>query len=318
MSRGFSYDKRGILPFNLLLLIIESILFISIISLIEDIITNKLRSKNKFSVKDIFSLLIKNIKFIACCIVVPSLGSFMMIYLTSFIIPNGSDHYLEVNCIIWFISLTILMSIVPIFVNLFIINRINIDGFHNLRGYKTFANTSIYGSFLPVFTFFICQYEFLPTTSHLLLVVFTYVLADLLAKCYFKFTSNSIHLNQKYLAVFGLLLSIILMVFFNSIILNDLSVKSLVIAILMLTPISTSYLFLVKYVDKINTKKLALSKEKHLLNDLGYIENVLNARELLFNKINSQIQVDALEIGIINASIGMGKTRALLEEKKYF
>ena len=83
-----------------------------------------------------------------------------MIYLTSFIIPNGSDHYLEVNCIIWFISLTILMSIVPIFVNLFIINRINIDGFHNLRGYKTFANTSIYGSFLPVFTFLYVNMSF--------------------------------------------------------------------------------------------------------------------------------------------------------------
>jgi hypothetical protein len=318
LSRGFSYDKRGILPFNLLLLIIESILFISLISLLENIIINKLRSKNKFSVKDIFLSLIKNIKFVSCCIVVPALGSFMMIYLTSFIIPNGSDHYLEVNCIIWFISLTILMSIVPTFVNLFIINRLNIDGFHNLRGYKTFANTSIYGSFLPVFIFFICQYEFLPTTSHLLLVVFTYVLADLLARCYFKFTSKSIHLNQKHLAVFGLLLSIILMVFFNAIILNDLSVKSLVTAIIMLTPISIGYLFLVKYIDKNNTKKLASSKEKYLLNDLVYVGNVLNPRQLLFDKINSQIKDDALEIGIINASIGMGKTKVLQAAKKIF
>ena len=66
------------------------------------------------------------------------------------------------------------------------------------------------------------------------------------------------------------------MAFFNSIILNDLSVKSLVTAIIMLTPISISYLFLVKYVDKSNTKKLASSKEKNLLNDLVYVENVLN------------------------------------------
>ena len=86
----------------------------------------------------------------------------------------------------------------------------------------------------------------------------------------------------------------------------------------MLTPISIGYLFLVKYVDKSNTKKLASSKEKNLLNDLVYVENVLNPRQLLFDKINSQIKDDALEIGIINASIGMGKTKVLQAAKKIF
>ena len=81
-----------------------------------------------------------------------------MIFSVSYLAPDATDHYLESSAMLWIVALTLAMSIIPTFINLFIVNRLQIDGFHNLRGYRTFANASLYATYIPLFIFYIIQF----------------------------------------------------------------------------------------------------------------------------------------------------------------
>ena len=61
-SRGFSHDKRGVLGLNVLLLIIESILFIALISVLDEKIIKLIRTGKLFSIKDTFVQFVRKIK----------------------------------------------------------------------------------------------------------------------------------------------------------------------------------------------------------------------------------------------------------------
>ena len=158
LSRGFSQDKRGVLGFNVLLLLLESILFITLISVIVEKVIKLIKTGSLFSLKELFFEFGKKLRFVSLCFVSPTILSFAMIYSLSFLMPEPTDHYLEITSILWLITLTICMSIVPTFINLFFINRLKLDGFHNIRGYRTFANASLYATYLPLFVFYITQF----------------------------------------------------------------------------------------------------------------------------------------------------------------
>ena len=87
--------------------------------------------------------------------------------------------------------MTAILNLAATAVNLFIINRLQIDGFHNIKGYRNFANASLYATYLPIFVFYITHFESYPRLAHFLLVILTYVIGDLLARSYFQFTTNS-------------------------------------------------------------------------------------------------------------------------------
>ena len=147
-----------------------------------------------------------------------------MIYSVSYLTPHATDHYMESSAIFWVVALTLAMSILPTFVNLFLINRLQIDGFHNIRGYRTFANASLYATYLPLFVFYIIQYESYPRLAHFLLVALTFVIGDLVARSYFQFTSKSKHSNLKTQALMGIIAGILALIFFNTFALTDISV----------------------------------------------------------------------------------------------
>ena len=316
--RGFSQDKRGVLGINLLLLFLESILLIALIAVFEEKIIKFIRTRKLFSAKEMFFQFVKKVKFVSICFATPTLLSFVMIYSLSFLTPDPTDHYMESGSFLWVIALTLGMSIIPTFINLFLINRLQIDGFHNIRGYRTFANASLYATYLPLFIFYIIQFEHYPRTAHILLVVLTFVIGDLIARSYFQFTSKSKHRNLKTQAVAGLFVGIIALIFFNTYALTEISPSVFLSSLVFIAPISLIHLGIGKYMDKVNEKKLESSTEKTLLSDLKFIKDVIDPKKDIYDLINNNISEDNLNLMIINAPMGIGKTRSLEEAKTIF
>ena len=69
----------------------------------------------------IFSQFVKKLNYVILCFTLPTLLSFLMIYSLSFLTPSFSDHYMEFNSLFWVIAITLGMSIIPTFINLFVI-----------------------------------------------------------------------------------------------------------------------------------------------------------------------------------------------------
>ena len=198
-----------------------------------------------------------------------------------------------------------------------LINRLQLDGFHNIRGYRTFANASLYATYLPLFVFYIAQFEQYPRTAHFLLVVLTFVIGDLLARSYFQFTSKTKHSNLKTQALVGLLVGIIALIFFNTYALTELSTPVFFSSLIFIAPISLIHLGIGKHMDRVNEKKLDSSKEKNLLSDLKFITDVIDPQNI-YDRIESHLSEDNLNLMIVSAPMGMGKTRSLKEAEEVF
>ena len=87
-TRDFCQDKRGVLGFNILLLIIESILLIAFIAVIDEKIVKIIRTKKPFSLRETWVRFYRKIKFVSICFVTPLALSFFMIYSVSFLITD--------------------------------------------------------------------------------------------------------------------------------------------------------------------------------------------------------------------------------------
>ena len=91
-------------------------------------------------------------------LIAPTILSVLMIFITSFLVPNPEVHFLEPNVIIWFVSSILLISFAPLIINLFIINRLNIDGFHTKNGYQEFIAVSLFATQIPFIIFYYIKY----------------------------------------------------------------------------------------------------------------------------------------------------------------
>ena len=317
-TKGFCYDKKGFIGFNIILLILESILFITLIAIIDEKITKYIRTRKLFSIKELFYQFSKKIKFVTICFISPIILSTLMIFSVSYLAPDATDHYLESSAMLWIVALTLAMSIVPTFINLFIVNRLQIDGFHNLRGYRTFANASLYATYIPLFVFYIIQFEYYPRAAHFILVILTFVLGDLIARSYFQFTSKTKHTNLKTQALFGIISGVVALIIFNTYALKDISVETFVGILIFIAPISIIHWLVGKYIDSLNSKKLKSPQGNTLLDKLLFIKDVVDPITALYDPIQSDLSDDNLNVMLIAAPMGMGKTRSLNEAKKTF
>jgi hypothetical protein len=127
-------------------MLLQSILLIAFISFLNQNLKRSISSSDNVF-KDLVGIYFKKIKFILKCFPIPLVFSFLMIYSLSYLMPNPEDHYLEFSAKLWIFLLTIGMSIIPTIINLYFSNRLDLDGFHTIKGYRYFANTSFYGFF---------------------------------------------------------------------------------------------------------------------------------------------------------------------------
>lgn len=318
-TRGFCLDKRDINLLAIFLHILESILLISLISFFDQ--KKKLikiyNDKNTSTVKTFLELFINKVRFIANCFAIPFVLSFIMIYAISVLMPNPEDHYMESSSIIWIVSLTLVMSIIPTMLNLLFINRLDLDGFHSIKGYRYFFNTSLYASYFPIFIFFTIQFEYIPRYEHLLLIAITLIIADLLARSYYQFTAKSVHKNLKTQSIFGLILGILALLFFNTLLLSEIIIQNLLFGFFIVVPISLIHYIISKRLDVINENKLKESESHSLIKDI-FISEVINPIDMIYNKITSVISKEKLNIMIFSAPMGIGKTASLNEAKSEF
>jgi hypothetical protein len=317
-TKGYCHDKKGFIGFNIILLILESIVFITLIAIIDEKITKYIRTRKLFSIKELLYQLSRKIKFVTICFISPILLSTLMIFSVSYLAPDATDHYLESSAMLWIVALTLAMSIIPTFINLFIVNRLQIDGFHNLRGYRTFANASLYATYIPLFIFYIIQFEYYPRAAHFILVILTFVLGDLIARSYFQFTSKTKHTNLKTQALFGIISGIVALIIFNTYALKDISLETFAGILIFIAPISIIHWLIGKYIDILNSKKLQLSHDNTLLDKLVFIKDVVDPITDLYDPIQRDLSDDNLNVMLIAAPMGMGKTRSLNEAKKTF
>ena len=319
-SKGFSQDKRGTWRYYILVLLLESILFITLIAVLEEKFIKFIRTKKWYSVKEMFSQFLKKLNYVILCFTLPTLLSFLMIYTLSFLTPSFSDHYMEFNSLFWVIAITLGMSIIPTFINLFIINRLQIDGFHSIRGYRTFANASLYATYIPLFVFYIVQFENYPRTPHFLLLILSFVLGDLMARSYFKYTSKNNHSNQKAQAISGLVIGILALIFFNTYALTEISTTVFLSSLIFVAPLSIIHYQFGKHMDKRNEKKLKFSSEKKLFKDgeIKFIQEVIDPKKDIYDIIDSNLSSKQLNIMLIAAPMGIGKTRSLEEAQAIF
>ena len=162
-TKGYTVDKRNLsLFFELILVLILAIIFVSLAYSFSLIFVNRkniLISSNDLN-KEFFISILNKVKYVALYFFLPIILSFVMIYLCSFIIPKGDVDVGEINVLVWILSLTFLMSFLPIILNLFVVNRLDIDGFHTTLGYTFFANSCLYATYFPIFIFY-----FIPTIN---------------------------------------------------------------------------------------------------------------------------------------------------------
>ena len=317
LTKGFREEKSQSLSF-IPWLVLESILLIALLSFMEEQIYRLRKSRNNFSIIESLRLFGSKISFTIKCFIIPAIFSFVMLQLVSFIIPEAGDHYLEFSAVLWLVLLTIGLSVIPTVLNLFVINRFKIDGFHTYRGYRNFANASIYASYLPLFVFYLVYYDTFPRESHILLIIFSFTIGDLLASTYYNFNSNLQFRNLKSYNIIGIGIGILSLIVFNSMILTDLSASNMYISLFYILPFVILYRlsgFLLNYINQ----KTQVNEETSHLNEVSYVESVLGKTKIFFDKVANLSSKDSLYIGIINAPKGMGKTRLLkVEAKKEF
>lgn len=321
-TKGYTVDKRNLsLFFEIILILILAIIFVSLAYSFSLIFVNRkniLISSNDLN-KEFFISILNKVKYVALYFFLPIILSFVMIYLCSFIIPKGDVDVGEINVLVWILSLTFLMSFLPIILNLFVVNRLDIDGFHTTLGYTFFANSCLYATYFPIFIFYFIQYETYPFLLNVLLIFITLLIGNLLGKSYFQYgfvTKNNYKRRQ---AITGLVLGLIALIIFNRIIIYELSIQNLLLSFAIIAPISILNEILDNYSARLFEKKSKDSKETLILDKVKYVESVMNPGKLIYETIENQMSDDDLDIMLVNAPMGMGKTRSLNEARfKYF
>ena len=316
-AKGFCHDKRAIGILDILIMFIESILLLTFLSFLTTF-TNikKLNSTNILS--SLSYGFIYKLEFVSKTFIIPLVFSFVMIYSLSYIIPTPEDHYMEFSAKIWVFLLTLGMSLVPTIINLYIINRMDLDGFHTINGYRTFANTSLYATYLPLEIFYLIQYDKMYTEAQFVSIFVTFCIGDLLARSYFQFTAISKNSSLKTQSFIGLILGIIGLLIFNLIILSKLSIKNLLITIVLIVPISILHRLIEVYLNKKYEQNIRSSSEIKFFSDIPFIKSLIDPQVKIFDKVKESMSNSELNIFTIIGPSGIGKTRSLFETKEAF
>ena len=316
-TRGYNFDKRNISASKILLMFLQSILLIAFISFLNQNLKRSISSSDNVF-KDLVGIYFKKIKFILKCFPIPLIFSFLMIYSLSYLMPNPEDHYLEFSAKLWIFLLTIGMSIIPTIINLYFINRLDLDGFHTIKGYRYFANTSLYATYFPLFVFYLIQYETSFNIAHLLLIVITLIVGDLLAKSYFQFSAITKNPSLKVQSFIGLIFGIIALLIFNILILSNLSIENLLWSILIISPISLAHYIIGILLNKKYELDIQSSSEQHLLSEIPFIKSVIDPEISIYKKVDISMSDKELNVMILSGPSGIGKTRSLMEVKSNF
>jgi len=317
-AKGYTIDKRDLsLFYHLLGIFILSIILVSLANGLYLLYRkNILIATSRDSNKELILSILNKVKYVVLYFPLPIILSVIIIYVCSFIIPRGDLHVNEINVIVWILLLSFLMSFLPIMINTFVINRFvnrfNIESFHTPRGYTFFVNSCLYATSFPILIFSYIQKETYPFAIYILLLFITFLIGNLIGRSFFNFFGSS---NKK-TAVTGIFLGLSSLFIFNTVIIFEFSVLTLFLSFIIFAPISILHN---KFFDRLFSQKFTESIEERKANEkFSYVKSVMNPYVIYKKVENKMKKSDKLKIMLIEAPMGIGKTRSLKESEKIF
>ena len=317
LSKGFIVDKRTIGVIDIILILLQSIVLITLISFVSLFFNQSFRSSIS-KTSELINQLLAKFYFVLKSFFIPFILSLVMIWSLAIIIPNPEEHYMEFSAKLWLVLLTLCMTFVPTIVNLYLINRLDLDGFHTIRGYRAFANTSLYATYLPIGLFYFVLYEHQYFAAQVVLIGVTLIIGDLLARSYYQYTAITKNPYVKTQSFIGLIIGVIGLLVVNSLILIKYDIEHLAYSILLVAPLSAFHYFLGRYFEKKYERQKQISQEIEVFDELPFITKVMDPYTSIYEVAKSSMSDQELNVMLISGPAGIGKTRALNESKKHF
>ena len=314
-TEGFGEDKRGGLIPIILFLLISSVIYISILAVGEEVydrISQKLW--HQISIVEFLKLFKHKLLLVGASQILPTALSFIIVNAVKPIAPDLGTHYLETESMLWVVFITISMSIIPTLINVFVINRLDIDGFHSTRGYQNFANASIYGSYFSFFYFYGLKYGEIAHEQHFLLIIVTFIIGLVLGKSLYLYLNKRDQKSLFRTSILGFALATLLLIVINLIILKRFDAAGFLQAMIIAVVSAIGYLIFEKKQNKISKKLEEFSIQKIAQTTTKYISQVIVASKLdyLMDKLTN-LQEDKLNVVVLTGPSGIGKTSFINE-----
>ena len=304
---GYSIDKRGVLLKNGGLLLLSSLLLILVLQFFEYLFDQRKRlSLNTVgsyfewkSFKDKLTIAILSQ-------LIPMIIGLILIQSLSFLTPEDSAHYLEGEAILWYVTNTLVLALIPTLLSFFIVNKLNVDGFHTLRGYQIFATASLYGSLSPLFIWSVIKYAQIPHDIHLVVLLNTVFIGMVFGKSMELFFKRKRSDSNRIIGIAGTLIVTISAFITAWLLIHVLSLREVVIS----TTISFVFTVLFYAIFKFSKSEKSLFDVGENLVDLSipYTRKVVEAKTITAKIVSSDTT-----IGVIHGMRGIGKTSYIKE-----
>jgi len=314
---GFSVDKRSASIIDILVNILLSILIISLLS-IASIAMFRFQTLRFISKRELFKLCLEQFNYVLRCFPIPISVTILIITALTTIAPEAPEHYLEFNSKLWVVLLTIGISLFPITLNLFFVNRLNLDGFHTIRGYRLFSVTSIYSGSLIFSLFAYVQTGIFDYTEQLIVLIHSIIIGDLLARSYFQYSAVNSYVSSSRSGILGLIISAGLLTLSNGFLITS---YNLISAIIGLCLISTCSIILYVYTRLSSAKdknKIANNNVAEAFTDIPFVSSLVDPKVDIYETIQRLNSDKELNVMLISGHAGIGKTLSINTAKKYF
>jgi hypothetical protein len=315
-TEGFGEDKRGGLLPIVIFLLISSVFYISVLAVCEELYDRIIKKLwHQISFKEILGLFKNKFLLVGASQVLPTLLSFIIVNSVKSIAPDLGTHYLETESLLWVVFITLSMSIIPTFINVFVINRLDIDGFHTSRGYQNFANASIYGSYFSFFYFYSLKYGSIAHEQHFLLILVTFIVGLILGKALYLYLNKKDIKSLYNTGIVGFVIVSILLVGVNLIVLKRFETSGFLQALMVTLVVTIGYTFFEKRKQIVAKKLHDISLTNLAQRNFSYIPEVVNQSKLDFilNKLTVELSESKLNIVVLSGPSGIGKTSFINE-----
>ena len=302
---GYSIDKRGVLVTNVSLLLLSSLLLILLLQFLEYLFDQR----NRLSLSSITSYFewrsFKDKLLIAVVSqLLPMIIGFVLIQSLSFLTPDDAAHYLESEAILWYVTNTFVLALIPTLLSFFLVNKFNIDGFHTLRGYQIFATASLYGSLSPLFIWSIIKYEEVPHDIHLLVLLNTIFIGIVFGKSMELFFKRKRSNSNHVIGIIGTIIVTISAFITAWLLIHVLSIDDVIVSTLVSFALTVIFLIINKF-GKATNRVLNHSNDSEGLT-IPYYSGVLKKHALNADLLNSNSRII-----VMHGVMGIGKTSYL-------
>ena len=314
-STGFCEDKTGSpIALNLLDVLLWSLLLLIAIAGFEHIHWSSIKEMDRGLALVIIPaawirLAVDRIPKTLLFLVLPTLVAFLFIQAVGPLVPGPTTHYQEVDAKLWVIGTALGMSLLPTVLNFFVLNRFRLDGFHSMRSYRDLANVSLFGSYIPFMYIHEVNGTPLGFDFVLMLVVATWMAADLLA-----FNLNEMLAAKKSLRVrlasgAGLLVGVGVIVVLTFDMIGEAALKTSLQVSLLGGIANVASRPVMRWAHRKDSESKKATNEKSSLESGAFVPSVVPH----FEDLLMRLQAPDFAVGFVSGPKGIGKTR-LMEE----